>query len=120
MVNALRCGITASPTPALVIALILTISTVRGDAHPLEITVTAPSDDGFAVGSSWISLLGTALLAEGAPAYFWGAVPADAVQSACSIIEQGTNSIPATVTAYGYTMSWNLQVIRSAILVSES
>lgn len=97
-------------SPWLVVALTCLMILSFGHAQPLQVTVTTPIDDGYPVGSSWISLLATSLLGGGTPGYFWGAVPADFVETACKMIEQGTLSIPATVTAYGFTQNWNLQV----------
>ena len=99
-------------SPRLLVALFtcLILTFAHSQAQPLQVTVTTPLDDGYPAGSSWISLLATALLGDGTPGYFWGAVPADFVETACQMIEQGTLSIPATVTAYGFTQSWNLQV----------
>lgn len=96
--------------PWLLVALMTSLLVTFSHSQPLEVTVTTPIDDGYPAGSSWISLMATSLLGDGTPGYFWGAVPADFVETACNMIEQGTMSIPATVTAYGFTQSWNLQV----------
>lgn len=102
----------------LQLALMLTLCLVNNymGAHgqdSLQLTVTTPLDDGYPDGTSWITLMelsSVSALEAGSPGYFWGAVPASAVETACGMIESGMQTIPATVTAYGATYDWNLQV----------
>ncbi|KAJ7545086.1 hypothetical protein O6H91_09G106900 [Diphasiastrum complanatum] len=66
---------------------------------------------GMNKGMTWLIQLNSTLLDSPTPAYFLGVVPANAVATACNMIERGHHIIPASITAQGRTENHNLKVI---------